>query len=178
MKISTERLTLRRWTSADVEPYASLSSDPDVTAWLGRGPISALEAGEALDQCEAHFDEYGFGLWAVERTVDGVLIGQCGLRHMLSGNHPMTPSVECSWRLARFAWGRGYMTEAARSALEDGFRRIELRRVHAWTSATNIRSRQVMQRIGMQRAEWLDFDHPALAADHPLRRHVVYFAER
>ncbi|WP_081070042.1 GNAT family N-acetyltransferase [Burkholderia cepacia] len=178
MKIPTERLILRRWKSDDVEPFASLSSDPDVTSWLGRGPMSTIEAAQALDQCEAHFNEYGFGLWAVERVVDGVLIGQCGLRHMLSLNHPMTPSVEFSWRLGRFAWGHGYMTEAARSALEDGFQRVGLHRVHAWTAATNIRSQQVMHRIGMQRAERLDFDHPALAPDHPLRRHVVYCAER
>jgi hypothetical protein len=31
-----------------------------------------------------------------------------------------------------------------------------------------------MQRIGMTRRADLDFDHPALAADNPLRRHVAF----
>jgi hypothetical protein len=33
-----------------------------------------------------------------------------------------------------------------------------------------------MQRIGMTRTEADDFDHPALPAGHPLRRHVLYRA--
>jgi hypothetical protein len=34
-----------------------------------------------------------------------------------------------------------------------------------------------MQRIGMTRRADLDFDHPAIAEGHPLRRHVVYEIE-
>ena len=35
-----------------------------------------------------------------------------------------------------------------------------------------------MQRLGMVRMAERDFDHPLLAADHPLRRHIVYAALR
>jgi len=37
-----------------------------------------------------------------------------------------TPAVEVAWRLNRRYWGYGYATEAARGAVEDGFRRIGL----------------------------------------------------
>jgi ribosomal-protein-alanine N-acetyltransferase len=35
-----------------------------------------------------------------------------------------------------------------------------------------------MERLGFVRSPALDFDHPALAADHPLRAHVVYALEK
>ena len=35
-----------------------------------------------------------------------------------------------------------------------------------------------MRRIGMQADPARDFDHPRLAADHPLLRHVVYVARK
>jgi RimJ/RimL family protein N-acetyltransferase len=44
------------------------------------------------------------------------------------------------------------------------------------TGTTNLRSQGVMQRLGMVRMAERDFDHPLLAPDHPLRRHIVYAA--
>jgi hypothetical protein len=35
-----------------------------------------------------------------------------------------------------------------------------------------------MRRIGMTPDPARDFDHPRLAEDHPLRRHVVFAAKR
>jgi hypothetical protein len=35
-----------------------------------------------------------------------------------------------------------------------------------------------MQRLGMVRMPERDFDHPLLARNHPLRRHIVYTAPR
>lgn len=147
-------------------------------AWLGRGPMTVNEARHHLREFEAHFDAYDFGLWAVERRHDGALIGFCGLRRVLSSLYPMAPCVEIAWRQARFAWGHGYMSESALAALEDGFRRVRLNKVFAWTAKANLRSQQVMQRAGMQRAASLDFNHPMLADGHPLRRHVVYLIKR
>jgi RimJ/RimL family protein N-acetyltransferase len=44
----------------------------------------------------------------------------------------------------------------------------------AFTAETNLASQAVMRRIGMLPDPALDFDHPRLAQDHPLRRHVVW----
>ena len=62
----------------------------------------------------------------------------------------MAPCVEIMWRQARHAWGHGYVVEAAAAALADGFDRIETGEIFAWTADTNLRSRYVMQRLGMQ----------------------------
>jgi len=42
------------------------------------------------------------------------------------------------------------------------------------TTADNVRSRAVMERLGMTRSAADDFEHPALASGDPLRPHVLY----
>jgi RimJ/RimL family protein N-acetyltransferase len=85
-----------------------------------------------------------------------------------------TPCVEVGWRLASDYWGQGYATEAARLALGYGFGALALSEVVSFTTATNYRSRAVMERLRMRRDPVDDFDYPALPEGHPLRRHVLY----
>ena len=87
---------------------------------------------------------------------------------------PNAPGVEIAWRLGRAWWGRGFATEAARAALQDGFDRCGLDEVIAFTATGNARSQAVMQRLGMTRDAAADFDHPNLPEGSVLRRHVVY----
>lgn len=177
MRIDTERLVLRRWRDADLEPLAAMHSDPAVMDWLGSAALTRDQSDAYAARCEEHFDQYGFGLWAVERRSDGALIGASGLRHAQFEGHPMTPSIEIAWRQARSAWGSGYAAEAARAALIDGFERFGLEEVRSWTAASNLRSQGVMRRIGMERDDWLDFELQTLPDGHHLRSHVVYFAK-
>ncbi len=85
-----------------------------------------------------------------------------------------TPCVEIGWRLARAAWGHGYATEAARAALDYAFGTLRLDEVVSMTVPANLRSRAVMERLGMTRLEADDFDHPRLQEGHALQRHVLY----
>ena len=85
-----------------------------------------------------------------------------------------TPCVEIGWRLAAPFWGRGYAREAARAALAIGFETLRLGEILSFTVPGNLRSRRVMEGIGMLHDAADDFDHPALPAGHPLRRHVLY----
>ncbi|MPV69134.1 GNAT family N-acetyltransferase [Burkholderia sp. BE17] len=176
LKIETERLTLRRWRSADAGALAAMHAHPDLTAWLARGPMSVDEASDVIARFEAHFDAHGFGTWAVVRRADTKLVGLCGLSHEVHTTHPMAQCIEIMWRQARHALGHGYIAEGAAAALVDGFDRIGLGKIFAWTADTNLRSQRVMQRLGMQRESACDFYHPALPEGHALRRHVVYVA--
>jgi RimJ/RimL family protein N-acetyltransferase len=85
-----------------------------------------------------------------------------------------TPCVEIGWRLAVEHWGKGYATEAARLALAYGFETAGLAEIVSFTTVANLRSRAVMERLGMHRDPADDFDHPSLPDGHPLRRHVLY----
>jgi RimJ/RimL family protein N-acetyltransferase len=85
-----------------------------------------------------------------------------------------TPCVEIGWRLAQQHWGRGYVAEAARAALRYGFDTLRFVEVVSFTVPANVRSRRVMERLGMRHDPADDFDHPLLPEGHHLRRHVLY----
>ncbi|MFO1159535.1 MAG: GNAT family N-acetyltransferase [Reyranellaceae bacterium] len=124
-----------------------------------------------VDRIEAHFDKHGFGLWAVELRDGAPFIGFTGLS-VPGFDAPFMPCVEIGWRLAAAHWGRGYATEAARLALDYGFGSAGLAEIVSSTAATNLRSRAVMERLGMRRDPSDDFDHPSLPEGHALR-HVL-----
>jgi RimJ/RimL family protein N-acetyltransferase len=126
-----------------------------------------------VDRIGAHFGEHGFGLWAIELPGVAPFIGFAGLT-WARFSAPFTPCVEVGWRLAFEHWGHGYATEAARLALGYGFGTLALSEVVSFTSATNLRSRAVMERLGMRRDPAEDFDYPSFPEGHPLRRHVLY----
>ena len=174
--IETERLILRPWRDADLEPYADIMVDPQVGKWLG-GPFTRREAHERVARFTANLADTGWGRLAVERKSDGQMIGHCGLAHT-PDTPPVPAGVEIGWALAPDAWGFGFAVEAARGVIADGFARDEVSEILAFTGATNLRSQAVMQRLAMARMRERDFDHPALAPDHPLRRHVVYAVRR
>ena len=99
-----------------------------------------------------------------------------GLRRQADA--PPAPCIEMGWRLAPGTWGQGLATEGAAAALAWGFANLDADEILAWTASGNTRSQSVMRRIGMRPDPSRDFDHPALAEGHPLRRHVVFVARR
>ncbi len=172
MRFQTDRLILRPWLDADRGPYADMMADPQVGSWLG-STLTAEQANAHIDRSLAELAASGSGWLAIERRADGAFLGAALMRE-IPANHPLGGEIEVGWRLARRAWGEGYATEAARAVLADGFSRLGPSRIVAFTAVTNTRSRAVMERLGMAREASMDFDHPALAADHPMRAHVVY----
>jgi len=176
LALRTPRLLLREWRDEDAEPFAAMSADPEVMAMLPPLPDRAA-CDTLISRLQAHFAEHGFSYWAVELAGEAPFIGAVGL-YWLRFPAPFTPAVEIGWRLARPYWGRGYATEAARAALEDGFYRLGLDRIVAITAPANRRSRRVMERLGMTRGPAEDFEFPGFPKGHPLRRTVLYRARR
>jgi ribosomal-protein-alanine N-acetyltransferase len=170
--MTTQRLILRRWQERDREPFAALNADPEVMRHLP-ALLSRDDSDALIDAFETRFDDLGFGLWALELKDSGEFIGFTGLSVPRFSAHFM-PAVEVGWRLTRVAWGHGYATEAARQSLAYGFDVVRLTEIVSFTTVGNLRSRKVMERIGMTHDPADDFDHPILAEGHPLRPHVLY----
>lgn len=173
--IETDRLILRAFREEDRAPLAAINGDPRVGEWLG-GAIDRTASDALLDRVNAEIARDGFGFFAAERKADGRLVGMIGIRAQKDA--PPAPCLELGWRLAVEAQGQGYATEGARALLDWGFATQGNDEILAWTAASNLRSQAVMRRIGMDPDPARDFDHPALAEDHPLRRHVVFVAKR
>src|SRR5260370_23269986 len=87
---------------------------------------------------------------------------------------PFPPAVEAGWRLARPYWGKGYAVEAARAAIDDGFFRLGLNEIVAYTVPANRASWRVMERLGTRGAPAADFDPPSRPPRHPPRRPALY----
>ena len=170
--IETERLLLRQWRHEDREPFARLNADPEVMEFFP-APLSRAESDAAADGNERQIEEHGWGLWAVEVVATGEFIGFTGL-WQVPDDYPFVPAVEVGWRLARSNWGQGFATEAALAAVEFGFRDLRLDEIVSMTSVGNLRSRRVMEKLGLTHDPADDFDHPRIPEGHPLRRHVLY----
>jgi RimJ/RimL family protein N-acetyltransferase len=130
------------------------------------------ESADSMEYIRDHFQQRGFGLWAVDVIGGAPFIGIIGLS-VPSFDAPFMPCVELGYRLAFESWGHGYATEGSRAAMAFGFATIGLPEIVAMTAVGNARSRRVMERLGMRRSPADDFDHPNIASGHPLRRHVL-----
>jgi RimJ/RimL family protein N-acetyltransferase len=172
MVLQTDRLILRHWRDSDRAPFAHMNADPRVTQFFG-GALSTQESDLLADRIEKHFQVHGFGLYAAELPHNHAFIGYVGLA-VPSFQTKFTPCVETGWRLAAEHWGRGLATEGAREVVRHAFQTLHLDSLVSFTVPANIRSRRVMEKLGMTRDPSDDFDHPRFAEGHPLRRHVLY----
>ena len=176
--LTTERLVLRPWRAEDREPFAALNADPVVMEHFPHLQ-TRVESDASVDRFETLWHDYGFGPWAVEVPGVADFIGFVGLAvppWEPPFAHAAEPVVEIGWRLAAEHWGNGYAAEAAAASLTHAFDVLALPEVLSWTVPENVRSRRTMERIGMTYVQ--DFDHPRLAVDSPLRRHVLYRVSR
>jgi RimJ/RimL family protein N-acetyltransferase len=122
---------------------------------------------------QSHFTAHGFGLFAAELQETGECIGFVGLA-VPRFEARFTPCVEIGWRLSAHHWGSGLATEGAREVARYAFEELGLAGLVSFTVPHNVRSRRVMEKIGMIRDACEDFDHPGIAEGHALRRHVLY----
>jgi len=174
----TARLLLRGFRGDDLGPLAALNADPAVMEHLP-GPMTLEDSAAQLARFRQHWEEHGFGWWAVEVPGVAPFIGWVGLARPRFEAH-FTPCVEIGWRLAAAHWNQGYATEGAREALRFGWElgSPRLEEIVAFTVPGNARSRRVMEKLGMRHDPADAFEHPRLPPGHPLRPHVLYRIRR
>ena len=155
--LQTKRLTLRRFTPADVDALIELDSDPEVTFFITGGVPEF--APPMLDGWLREYERTpGFGTFAAIERATGEFIGWFHLRPAVG--HDDEP--ELGYRLRRSAWGRGLASEGSRALIDLAFTRLDARRVWATAMVVNAASRRVMEKAGMR---WVRTFH----ADWPYR---------
>lgn len=141
--VETHRLQLRRLTSTDLSDLYALLSDSDVVRYVGTGePASLAETEIALISIGKHWEQHGFGRWAVIEKNTQKLIGYGGLRTLIE-----TPEIV--YHFAKPYWGLGLATEMARASLRYGFEEHRFERIVAIAMPENRASIHVMEKIGM-----------------------------
>jgi len=173
--IETERLVLRNWTEADIEPFLRHTNTPAVMQWLG-GVKPPEEARDIIRSRLMRWqEERGFTFWVVERKADSELLGFCGLKLADDQNSPFRGEHEVGWRLREDAWGQGYAKEAAIASLDFAFDRLAAGRVVAITFQQNVPSWGLMERLGMTRRPELGYDDSRFPDLNPT---IVYAIRR
>ncbi|HEY1239595.1 MAG TPA: GNAT family N-acetyltransferase [Bryobacteraceae bacterium] len=168
--IETPRLTLRRWKESDQEPFFRINSDPRVMEFFP-ACLTRQESDALIGRADGHFERHGFGPFAAESRSTGELAGFVGL-YIPEFEAHFTPCVEIGWRLGPAYWNQGLATEGAEAVLRFAFGELGLREIVSFTVPANLRSRRVMEKLGM--IYDCEFDHPRLPEGHRLRRHVLY----
>lgn len=175
--LTTDRLLLRTWHAADTPLMAAISSDPLV---MEHFPVTQdIVATQAfVNHVNQHYKKFGYALYAVEIKDTQEFIGFVGLNHPpfeIPNFQPKgLPIVEIGWRLSSKQWGKGYATEAAKAILHYAFAELNLREIISFTVADNIKSRRVIEKLGLHHSETDDFNHPKLEENSPLKRHALY----
>lgn len=109
----TDRLVLRAFVQRDLDEYAAIFGDPEVTKYLGDGlPLSRSDAWRHIAMYLGHWALLGYGLWAVEERATGALMGRIGC-HQPEG----FPGFELGYTLGKQFWGRRFAREGAAAAL-------------------------------------------------------------
>jgi ribosomal-protein-alanine N-acetyltransferase len=141
--LTTDRLVLRP---------PELDDAPSIERLAGAYPIALntlsiphpypAGAGEEwVRKNSSHDDDVTFVITARD---SGDVVGVIGL--ML---HRESDSAEIGYWIGVPYWGRGYMTEAARAAIDFGFEALKLNKIYASHFDRNPSSGRVLQKLGM-----------------------------
>ena len=137
-RLETERLVLRRFTPADVEPLFSLMRDREVNTFLPWFPTQTL--AEAEEMLRSRYIGGPGVHYAVCLRGGDAPIGYVSLAE--------GPAYDMGYGLARAHWGQGITSEAAAAVLAEA-RRAGLAFVTATHDVNNPASGGVMRKIGM-----------------------------
>lgn len=142
--LRSERLILRAFESRDVDPYAAMMADPEVTRFLGDGrPLSRVDAWRQIAILTGHWTLRGFGLWAVEEQSTGRFVGRIGCFEPEGW-----PGFEIGYVLARDAWGRGYAREGVAASLRHAHETLGRRDIISIIRPANTASIRVATAFG------------------------------
>jgi ribosomal-protein-alanine N-acetyltransferase len=173
-RIETPRLILRQWNDADVEAWADMNADPRVMEFFP-GTVPRERSREQAAMMRRDLKANGYGWFVMERKEAPGFAGVIALDD-IRYEMPFRPLREVGWRLPVHVWGRGCATEAAHALLRYAFEELGWPEVIAMTAAINLRSRRVMEKLGMTHDPREDFDHPRVPDALAIKRHVLYRA--
>jgi ribosomal-protein-alanine N-acetyltransferase len=151
--LTTPRLVLRAFGDQDVDALHRILNQEEVLRYFPPTDPPARDRVQRMIQgLLRHWEERGYGLWAVESRVDGTLMGRCGLQYL-----PDTEEVEVDFVLGKPFWNQGFGTEAGRASVRHGFEALGLGRIVGIVHVENGASQRVLEKLGMERIEQREF---------------------
>jgi len=148
MFLETKRLLIREFREEDLDELAPIFADPKVMEYSVSGPLSRDKAKEYLQyRILDHYEEYGYGLWAIVSKTTQKIIGLAGPVQQKVDNEKC---VEIGYRVSSSEWGKGYASEALESIRDYVFYHLNIEKVLAIIEPSNVRSIRVAEKTGFQ----------------------------
>jgi RimJ/RimL family protein N-acetyltransferase len=135
---------LRAFEEHDIPSISAMFNDPEVLYHLDQVVFPQPEEGtrDWWESIRGSADQQVF----VIETLDGNLIGACDLRDVSDRSRTASLGI---W-IGQPYWGRGYGTDAVRTACRFGFQEMNLQRVELHVHETNQRGRRAYERAGFK----------------------------
>lgn len=135
---------LRAFEPAEAEALWRWYHDPEVTRWMSGGhPQSLASSIKRIE--ERPRNEYGNVLLGIETLEDGRLIGAVVLRDA----EPETGCAELDIYIGeKEYWGRGFATDAMRTACRYGFEAMRLHKITLYVATENHAAHHVYRKVG------------------------------
>ncbi|WP_206958025.1 GNAT family N-acetyltransferase [Trinickia acidisoli] len=146
--LSTARLRLRPLCTEDAAPLFTMYSDTEFMRYWSFPAMTRFEqAVEYLTRRMQGAATETEIVWVVELAATHEVIGTCSLFNA----DATSKHAEIGFGLLRPFWGHGYMSEAARAAIDCGFDVLQLHRIEAEIDPRNTASARVLERLGFVR---------------------------
>lgn len=138
-------LIMRSLQLLDSDILTEIWSDPKVTQFLpSRGAaIPPDKVKKSLQSFVEHWEERGYGIWAIINKDSDKMIGYCGLRYL-----DKLEEVELLYGLAKAYWGRQIITKAASASISFGFEVAKPETIIAMVLPENHASKRVIEKLG------------------------------
>lgn len=166
--LETQRLILRTIDEGDVSLHDRHLNAPTVMEHLGGvKELHEIEAKHAKAM-QLHAREGFSFLFGIEKAT-GELVAHVGIKRVDHPNAPNQGDHEIGWLIREDRWRRGFAKEAMRAVIDWAFGRVDAPFVVAITNRENEGSWKLMEKLGMERREDLDFtDDQSGPNDEPL----------
>ena len=144
--LETDRLLLRELTEGDAAFMYELLNSDGWLKFIGDRNISSVQDAKnhLLNNYIKMYEDHGFGLWAVVRKEDQVVIGTCGLI-----KRPSLPNIDIGFAFLPQYAGQGFAYEAAAATMNYGYSVIGTKKIVAITIPENDRSIKLLTKIGL-----------------------------
>jgi len=149
--IETERLRLRCYVREDADALYDVFADPYARQFYPR-MAHREKIDDWIDWNLRNYEEFGFGLWAVEPRDEPRLIGDCGLTYQEVEGGQL---LEIGWHTHAAERAKGFATEAARAVLAYALNDLGSDFVCSKVHPANSASRTVAGRVHEHRRDYL-----------------------
>lgn len=141
----TARLVLTPVSIDSVDDLLDLHQDPGIAAWYG-GVWTPADARRSAEWASERWRSDRMGRWLAHDAHSSRLVGRGGpsTTTAVAGQ-----AVEIGWAIREELWGHGYATELGQAAIALAREVLPSHTIVAFTERHNLRSRAVMERLGM-----------------------------